>query len=70
VGRSGIVMLGGELAHPSGAALRLGYRLNDDATGFSAGAGYVLRRVRIDYAFVPFRLDLGDTHRIAFTARF
>jgi hypothetical protein len=33
-------MLGGELTHPTGAALRFGLRLNDEASTFSAGAGY------------------------------
>ena len=69
-GRSGIVMVGGEVAHTSGAALRAGWRWNDDAAGFSAGAGYALGRVQLDYAFVPFKLDLGDTHRISIAARF
>jgi hypothetical protein len=69
-GRSGLVMIGGELAHASGAALRAGWRWNDDAVDFSAGAGYALGRVQLDYAFVPFKLDLGDTHRISVAARF
>jgi len=69
-GRAGIVMVGGEVAHSSGAALRAGWRWNDDATGFSAGAGYALGRVQLDYAFVPFKLDLGDTHRISIAATF
>jgi len=69
-GRSGIVMVGGEVAHSSGAALRAGWRWNDDASGFSAGAGLRFGSVQLDYAFVPFKLDLGDTHRISVGARF
>ncbi len=73
-GRSGIGMAGVELATPGGpsgsAMLRAGYRMNDDATAFSVGAGYAFQALRLDYAFVPLRLDLGDTHRVALTARF
>jgi hypothetical protein len=32
--------------------------------------GYALPGMRLDYAFVPLRLDLGDTHRVSITAQF
>ena len=75
-GRSGIGMLGVEVASVGGAkgagaaALRGGLRMNDDTAGLSLGAGYTLPGLRLDYAFVPLRLDLGDTHRISFAAQF
>ena len=75
-GRSGVGMLGVELATAGGAngagaaVLRGGLRVNDDASSYSLGVGYALAGLRVDYAFVPLRLDLGDTHRISFTARF
>lgn len=69
-GRAAVEMLGGELTHPSGAALRLGLRVNDDASRLSAGAGYTMTSLRLDYAFVADRLDLGDSHRVSFTASF
>ena len=69
-GRPAIAMLGGELTHPSGTALRLGLRANDDATRLSAGAGYAMRALSLDYAFVADRLEVGDSHRVSFTARF
>ena len=69
-GRAGVGILGAELTDVSGAALRLGVRANDHASTFSAGAGYALNGLQFDYAWVPFRLDLGDTHRISFTAKF
>jgi hypothetical protein len=69
-GRSGIAILGAELASPSGAALRFGVRANDDASSMSFGAGYAFHSMQFDYAFVPLRLDLGDTHRISLTAQF
>ncbi|MBI1795810.1 MAG: PorV/PorQ family protein [Candidatus Eisenbacteria bacterium] len=69
-GRALVGMMGAELSHPSGAALRLGLRVNDSASSVSMGAGYGSRALHLDYAFVPYRLDLGDTHRVSFTARF
>ena len=75
-GRSGIGMLGVELATAGAAngagaaALRGGLRLNDDTSEFSLGVGYALAGLRVDYAFVPLRLGLGDTHRASFTAQF
>jgi hypothetical protein len=52
------------------AALRGGLRVKDDASSYSLGVGYALRGLCVDYAFVPMRFDLGDTHRFAFTAQF
>jgi hypothetical protein len=75
-GRNSIGMVGVEVATTGGAngagaaALRGGLRVNDDASSYSLGVGYALAGLRVDYAFVPMRFDLGDTHRIAFTAQF
>lgn len=69
-GRNGVAMVGAELAHSSGAALRLGFRANDETTRFGLGLGWSLPALRFDYAFVPYRLGLGDTHRFSFTAQF
>jgi len=69
-GRAMVTAVGAELSHPSGAMLRVGARINDDVSRFSMGAGYALSALRLDYAFVPYRLDLGDSHRVSFTARF
>ena len=69
-GRSGVGMLGGELAGAMGAALRFGYRMDDANSTFGFGAGYATGPLRFDYAYVPSGLDLGDTHRFSFSARF
>jgi hypothetical protein len=69
-GRSAMGFVGSELEDPRGAALRLGMRFNDTSTALSFGAGYALSSLKLDYAFVPLREDLGNTHRIAFTAQF
>jgi len=69
-GRSPILALGGELDSALGAALRFGYRAGDDIASWSAGAGLRTGGLRIDYAFVPSKLDLADTHRFSLTAQF
>jgi hypothetical protein len=69
-GRNGVAMLGAELLHGTGAALRTGLRLNDEATAFSVGAGYATPVMHLDYAYVPYRLELGDTHRVSISAQF
>jgi len=70
-GRNGVALVGAELgANGTGASLRVGARANDPASGFGVGAGYEHGSVRFDYAFVPYKLDLGDTHRFSLAARF
>lgn len=43
--------------------LRTGYQIGYDNRDFSAGAGFVYKDLRIDYAFVPYQSDLGNSHR-------
>ncbi len=69
-GRRALIALGGELDSPAGAALRFGLRTGDDVATWSAGAGWRSKALRVDYAFVPSRLELDDTHRFSLTANF
>jgi hypothetical protein len=73
-GRQAVVALGAELESTTGASARVGFREGDDYSDFSAGAGWRYGGVRVDYAWVPSRLDFGDTrgdsHRFSFGARF
>jgi hypothetical protein len=46
-------------------ALRFGYRTGWDNQNVSFGVGAKVRGFRLDYAYVPFYSDLGDTHRIS-----
>jgi len=69
-GRAAIVAFGGELESETGASLRMGLRQGDDLSSVSAGAGWRYRLYRVDYAWVPSKLDLGDTHRFSFGAQF
>jgi hypothetical protein len=69
-GQGGIESVGAELAHLSGAAVRAGLSVGDTESSFSVGAGWAVQSLRLDYAFVPFKNDLGDTHRLSFAAQF
>jgi Uncharacterised protein family (UPF0164) len=61
------VDVGGELAYNSFLAFRAGYQFGYDAKGFSAGFGIRYGLVQLDYAYVPFLDQLGDTHTFALT---
>jgi len=54
--------MGAELDYRRSFALRLGYQTGYDARNFSGGLGLREGVFSVDYAFVPFRYDLGSTH--------
>ncbi len=54
--------LGGEFTYRNQFSLRLGYQSGYDSRGLSAGLGIRYSIVSIDYAYVPFSLDLGEAH--------
>jgi hypothetical protein len=59
------VHVGIEFEYSEMFALRAGYRTGWDNQNISVGFGTKVRGVRIDYAYVPFYSDLGDTHRVS-----
>jgi hypothetical protein len=59
------IHLGGEWHLRELVALRTGYGIGYDERGLSAGLGLCHGRWTIDYAWVPYSSDLGDTHRIS-----
>lgn len=69
-GRAPVEALGAELAAAAGASVRLGLRNGDDLTSFAAGLGYRRGMFGVDYAWVPAKLDFGDTHRFSFDVQF
>jgi hypothetical protein len=69
-GRPMLYAVGGELDSPVGAALRFGYRANDDVASWSAGLGWRTSVIGVDYAYVPSKLDLDATHRFTLSAQF
>jgi len=51
-------------------ALRAGYKTGQDiGSGMSAGIGFKISRININYAYVPYG-DFGDTHRLSLSIRF
>ena len=53
---------GGELDYERVFAIRAGYVTGYEARSFTAGIGVRYSLLSFDYAFAPFRDDLGTTH--------
>lgn len=51
-------------------ALRFGYQAGYDDKNISGGFGIVMGPIFIDYAYVPFGSDLGDSHRFSLALDF
>lgn len=47
-------------------AIRFGYQTGFEDKGIHGGFGVRFNRYRLDYAYVPFTSDLGNSHRISF----
>ena len=59
---------GTEILYKERFALRVGYVTNYDSKNFSAGIGVKWNGFYFDYAFVPYKYDLGSVHFISITA--
>ena len=59
------IHLGGEYTYNKMFSLRSGYQIGYDDRGFSLGLGMKIRKYSIDYAFIPFSSDLGNSHRLS-----
>ena len=66
----GHINLGAEYNPVPMLALRLGYQTGYETKDISAGFGVNTNWVNIDYAYVPFGRDLGDSHRFSLTTCF
>ena len=62
--------LGVEYSFKGFFALRCGYLTGYEDKGFQGGFGIGFKRYRLDYAFVPFSSDLGNSHRLSFGMMF
>ncbi len=63
------VHTGAEYEFPQNFNLRMGYEFGYDEKGFTFGLGFKIRKYSIDYAFVPYSSDLGNTHRISLNVK-
>ena len=57
--------LGTELSYKNMLALRFGFQIGYEAKNISAGFGIHYGVMQLDYAYVPFRYDLGSTHSVS-----
>lgn len=64
-----LVNLGTEVNLKQLINLRLGYKIGYDTSDITTGVGFMVKQFRLDYAFVPYKEDLGSTHRISFGVR-
>ena len=59
------LQVGAEFNYKNLFAIRTGYQTGYDAKNFSSGIGIHYSFLQLDYAYVPFRYDLGSTHTIS-----
>ena len=64
------VHVGAELTYKETFSARAGYQTGYDAKSFSAGVGIRYDIVALDYAYVPFQVDLGTTHTFSIGINF
>lgn len=65
----GHVHVGAEKAVHHSFSLRAGIMTGYDSKRFTAGTSFTRRNITIDYAFVPFRNELGSSHLFNLTFR-
>jgi hypothetical protein len=62
--------LGGEITYNNIFSIRGGYQTGYDTKGLTTGIGLVWGNLILDYAYVPFKLDLGDASMISIQFKF
>ena len=62
--------LGGEAVYNNTFAVRLGYMSGYDSKSITAGFGLYWKGLNLDYAYVPVKYGLGDSHIISFIYTF
>jgi hypothetical protein len=64
------INLGTEILPVPALALRLGYQTGFEDKNISAGVGIKINRFSVDYAYVPFDRNLGNTQRFSLSVEF
>jgi hypothetical protein len=59
------ISFGTEVMLLSRLNIRLGYVLGNESYSFTSGLGITFSKFRFSYAFVPFRYDFGQSHRVS-----
>jgi len=60
---------GAELEVLQYLGFRIGYQTGAEETGVSGGVGVAYKRYRLDYGYMPFSSNLGNTHRISISVQ-
>lgn len=61
---------GGEISYKENFAVRVGYLSGYDSKNISTGFGVIWKSLNIDYAYVPVKFGLGDSHILSLTYTF
>lgn len=64
------LQIGGEAEYDHRFALRLGYQTGYESRGLSGGLGIRYDLLKLDYAYLPFSLALGDAHIVTLGFQF
>ena len=64
------IHIGGEVVYDKMFAVRVGYASGYDSKSISTGFGIKWKGINLDYAFVPFKYGLGDSHINSFIYTF
>lgn len=67
-GKTGVTVAG-EYIYQEMLAIRIGYQFARQNRGVAGGLGVRRGRFQLDYGFMPFASDLGDTHRVSVVLR-
>jgi len=59
------ITVAGEYVFQKTLGLRGGYQFNRENRGIAGGVGLSWGRYELDYGYMPFSSDLGDTHRLS-----
>ena len=62
--------IGGEVVYDKMFAMRVGFASGYDSKSISTGFGIKWKGINLDYAFVPYKYGLGDSHIISFIFTF
>jgi hypothetical protein len=54
-----------ELSFKDKYFLRTGYKFTDKTNHLNLGFGLIVKKMRIEYAFSPYNLDIGSTHHFS-----
>lgn len=64
------INMGGEATYNNVFSVRAGYMTNYQSKGFTAGIGLVWGSLNLDYAYLPFKLGLGDASMFSIQFKF